>query len=88
MLPDVFASNVVFLISAVYIGGLPVADHVIRKPGNTRITGADAGRIIFGGADDKHKKQNKIRISLYEFLDSPKLKRAHLKGLKKDELIN
>ena len=62
MLPDVFASNVVFLISAVYIGGLPVADHVIRKPGNIRITGADACRIIFGGADDKHKKQNKIRI--------------------------
>lgn len=61
MLPDVFVSNVVFLISAVYIGGLPVADHVIRKPGNTRITGADAGRIIFGGADDKHKKQNKTR---------------------------
>ena len=62
MLPDVFASNVVFLISAVYIGGLPVADHVIRKPGNTRITGADAGRIIFGGADDKHKNQIRIRI--------------------------
>jgi len=62
MLPDVFASNVVFLISAVYIGGLPVADHVIRKPGNTRITGADAGRIILGGADDKHKKQNKLGI--------------------------
>ena len=62
MLPDVFASNVVFLVSAVYIGGLPVADHVIWKPGNTRITGADDGRSIFGGADDKHKKQNKIRI--------------------------
>ena len=59
MLPDVFASKVVFLISAVYIGGLPVADHVIRKPGNTRITGADAGRIIFGGADDKHTQKTK-----------------------------
>lgn len=62
MLPDVFASNVVFLISAVYIGGLPVADHFIRKPGNIRITGADAGRIIFGGADDKHTHTHKNKI--------------------------
>ena len=42
-----------FLIIAVYIGGLPVAEHVSRKYRNVRITGL--GDVMFG-------KANKVMI--------------------------
>ena len=48
----VFFNTVEFLISAVCIGGLPVVDQVILKPGNTRIKGAESGKIILGEANN------------------------------------
>ena len=38
-----------FLIIAVYIGGLPLAEHVSLKPSNDRTTGP--GDIMFGKAN-------------------------------------
>ena len=57
MLPVLLANIVEFLISAVYIGGLPVADQVILKPGKTRITGAESGKTILGETDNMKKKE-------------------------------
>ena len=52
MLPVVFATSVEFLIRAVYMGGLPVADHVSSYPGNARTMGAESGNIIMGEANN------------------------------------
>lgn len=44
----VFTSVVEFLISAMYIGGVPATEQDSLKPGNARTT--EAGNIIVGGA--------------------------------------
>ena len=49
--PVVFTSTVEFLISAMYIGGNPLAEHDNIKPGNARATGAGSGSIILGEAN-------------------------------------
>ena len=51
----VLISMTVFLIIAMYMGGLPVAKHVSRKRRNVRTTGP--GDVMFG-------KANKVIIKI------------------------
>ena len=51
--PVVFTSTVEFFISAVYMGGYPLAEHDNWKPGNARTTGAGSSKITLGGANKR-----------------------------------
>ena len=46
-----FTSTVEFIISAMYIGGVPVAEHDIVFPGDARTIGA--GIITLGGTVER-----------------------------------
>jgi len=48
--PVVFTKTSEFLLSAMYIGGNPLAEHDNRKAGNARTTGAGSGSITLGEA--------------------------------------
>ena len=46
--PVVFTNTVVFLISAVYMGGCPLAKHENLKLGNARTTGPGSINVTTG----------------------------------------
>lgn len=46
-------STEALLISVVYIGRVPVAEHESSWPSNARTTGAGSGSIILGEANEK-----------------------------------
>lgn len=46
--PVVFTSTMEFHVSAVYIGGNPLAEHESWKPGSVRTTAAGSSNITLG----------------------------------------
>ena len=56
----VFTSVVEFLIIAMYIGGIPMAEHDNLPCGNSRTT--EAGNTIFGETNGRELKSGNTRL--------------------------
>ena len=57
-MPVLFTNTIEFLVNAVYIGGIPMAEHHNLKRGNARTTGAATGNTALGEANERNISVN------------------------------
>ena len=68
--PVVFTSTVEFFISAVYMGGYPLAEHDNWKPGNARTIGAGSDNVTLGGTNKSGTLFQQLKIEINYVLQS------------------